>query len=180
MAQKKFSNKYDIVDNIVTIYIKRRTGELLKTIIDLKNLSKLQKLNSSWHVQWDKKLQGYYVRTCIYLGTINRKPKYKSLLLHSFLMGAKEGEYIDHINHDTLDNRENNLKLGKQQKNTINRKGANKNNISGYRNVSYYDNLFLVQLQIDGKNKLFGKFETLEEANICAVEMRNRYYNEKL
>lgn len=38
------------------------------------------------------------------------RPK-KCLLMHRVVMGANKGERVDHINHDTLDNRSTNLRI---------------------------------------------------------------------
>ena len=77
--------------------------------------------------------------------------------------------------------------LGRRQviadsNNSRNRKSRNKNNKSGYRNVCWdkRENVWLVQLQIDGKCKRVGKFpkDQLEEAGKFAEEMRKKYYGE--
>ena len=45
--------------------------------------------------------------------------------------------YIDHINHNTLDNRLENLRITINNKNSKNRRHKNSNNKTGYRNVFY-------------------------------------------
>ena len=59
-----------------------------------------------------------------------------------------------------------------------NRSGKNKNNTSGYRNVSYIkgEGKYIVQLQVDGKNKRLGEFDDVHEAGKFAEEMRKKYY----
>jgi hypothetical protein len=57
--------------------------------------------------------------------------------LHRWLMTAPKGKVVDHINHDTLDNRRENLRIVDISTNVFNRKGAQKNNLSsGARGVS--------------------------------------------
>ena len=55
--------------------------------------------------------------------------------------------------------------------------------INGYRNVCWIkrENMWVVQLQIDGKNKRLAKFpkDKLEEAGKFAEEMRKKYYGEE-
>jgi hypothetical protein len=86
---------------------------------------------------------------------------------------------VDHIiPKNTLDNRKCNLRVVTKRSNTVNRKGANKNNKTGVRNVSYIESegLYYVQFQIKGKNTLFGKFANLEDAKKCAEENREKVY----
>jgi len=40
-------------------------------------------------------------------------------------------------------------------------------------------NKYIVQLQINGKNTIFGRFKDLEEARKCAEENRKKYYPEE-
>ena len=97
-----------------------------------------------------------------------------------FTMDAKDDEVVDHINHDTLDNTKGNLRCIPWKNNSTNRKSRNSNNKSGYRNVSWSknENKWLVQLQINKKNTVLGKFvyEDLDKAGQFAEEMRQKYY----
>jgi len=173
---KKFRNEYKIVDDVVIIYIKRRTGEILETLIDLEDFPRIKELDYSWYVQWDKKLKSYYARTSVLLGRENGIGKRKSLLLHSFIMDAQKGQYVDHKNHNTLDNRKENLSLGTPQANSVNRKSKNSNNNSGYRNVCWFDKKWVVQISVNGKNLVCGKFDDVDEAGAWAEVMRQKYY----
>lgn len=94
-------------------------------------------------------------------------------------MDAKENEYVDHREpKKTLDNRRSNLRVTTNSKNNRNRKGMNINNKSGYRNVSWRDNGWVVQLQINGKNTVLDKFDDVDEAGAYAEKMRKKYYKE--
>lgn len=90
------------------------------------------------------------------------------------------GILVDHINHDTLDNRKENLRAVESQANTRNRSGRNSNNVTGYRNVMYHKERkktpYHVQLQINGKNTILGRFSDVDEAGKFAEEMRQKYY----
>ncbi len=65
----------------------------------------------------------------------------ESAYMHRVIMNAKKGQYVDHRNHDTLDNRRANLRLCTQSQNMGNRrksagsmyrfKGVRKNNGGG-------------------------------------------------
>lgn len=173
-------NEYKIIDNMVIIYLKKRTGEVFETIIDLDDLEKVKKLNFSWNAAWYKKIGGYYAAATEYLGMINGKPKYKTHLLHRMILSPNDKQCVDHKNHDTLDNRKENLRLSTKVTNSKNRSGKNKNNSTGYRNVSYdkTNDKYIVQLQIDKKNVTLGRFDDVHEAGKVAKEMRKKYYKD--
>ena len=58
-----------------------------------------------WRVFFAKGTKSYYARrhSPMSLG------KRSTIFMHRDVMGAKHGEMVDHINHDTLDNRKSNL-----------------------------------------------------------------------
>ena len=93
-----------------------------------------------------------------------------------------EGQDVDHINNNTLDNRKCNLRISEHKHNTRNRHGRNSNNKSGYRNVCWSkgEQKWLVQLQVNGKSTCLGKFpyDELEQAGKFAEEMRQKLYGE--
>jgi hypothetical protein len=170
-------NEYEIRGDIVAIKLKNRKGEEYETIIDLDDLEKVKSLNLSWSLKMDYKTDRRYCQASEYLGMINGKPKYRTVYLHSVIIDRYK-QHIDHINHDSLDNRKCNLIDEMQQINLINRDGANKNSTTGVRNVSYdkTNKKYIVQLQVNGKNTVFGKFDNLNDAKKCAEENRNKYY----
>lgn len=44
----------------------------------------------------------------------------RPIYMHRLILGAKEGQYVDHVDHDTLDNRRANLRLCSQSENARN------------------------------------------------------------
>ena len=65
----------------------------------------------------------------------NEKYKYKHWELHRFIMNAQKGQCVDHVDHNTFDNRKSKLLISNDNLNLQNRKGANKNSGTGVRNV---------------------------------------------
>lgn len=177
----KLKNNYIIKDEYILIELNRRDGTKIFTKVDLEDLEKIDAFNLSWHSVWNEHLKSYYVRATKYMGTFDGKPKYKMVYLHRVVMDASENEDIDHINHDTLDNRKSNLNKTPTHINLINRKGKNKNNTSGYRNVSWSESeqKYIVQLQINGVNTKLGSFVDVDEAGKFAKKMRQKYYIKK-
>lgn len=74
------------------------------TVIDDDDLYLAEQFN--WNAKQDK--QTFYAKTNI------KRPdtaKYTTIHLHRLIMKAKQGEQIDHINGDGLDNRKSNLRI---------------------------------------------------------------------
>lgn len=81
------------------------------------------------------------------------------ILLHRFLLGAKKGQEIDHINRNPLDNTRKNLRFCTRSENNHN-KGLNKNNSSGYKGIYWHKGAkkWLGQIMLDGKRINIGLF----------------------
>jgi hypothetical protein len=177
---KKGMNKYEIKGDIAIIYMTRKNGEIIKTKIDAEDLPKVVALDLSWHCRWSPITESYYAMAGEYIGLRNGHSSYKIYYLHSVVMDVEDGSIVDHIDTNTLDNRKRNLRMVSHQNNEKNRQGKNKNNTSGYRNVSWNGYKWIVQLQVDGKNKVLGRFvvDQLDEAGKFAKKMRKKYYGE--
>lgn len=172
---RKGFNEYKICGDYTIIYLKQNNGNILETLIDTEDLQMLIDLDYSWHARWAENIQGYYARTTLRKnGKINgTKP------LHRLIMNATKDMCVDHRKpRETLDNRKRNLRVTTTDKNLKHRKGANKNNKSGYRNVTWSDSYksWIVQLYVKGKNMVWRGFSTPEEANEHAIKMRLKYY----
>ena len=158
-------------------------GDKFDILIDTVDLEMLETLNLSWHVAYYKKIQGYYAcATHYHRNTATVKHWSETILLHRVICNCDTNDniYIDHINHDTLDNRKENLRITINEDNSKNRKSKNSNNHSGYRNVCRIHNKWHVQMQVDGIGTLLKKFplNQLEEAGAYAKEMREKYYGD--
>lgn len=174
--RKKGFNDYKVTGSRTIVYLETREGDIYETIIDTKNLQRLIDIDYCWHLIWEHNIQDYYVKTHVY-EIKDGKRQGKTVYLAKFLMNCPKKFKVDHINHNTLLNVESNLKIVTNSVNLKNRKSANSNNTSGYRNVSLIYGWYRVQLQINGKNRLFEeRFENADEAGKFAKKMRNKYY----
>jgi len=175
-------NKYTIIGNTVIFHIIRRNGDKYNVLIDLEDLTKIDKIGYKIHVGWHRSAFGFYAEIMQYLGMINGKPKYKTLVLHRLIMDEHNANNkIDHIDHNPLNNKKNNLRVTTQKENLKHRSGLNKNNKSGYRNVSWCNESqdWIVQLQDqNGKNHKWKHFEDVHEAGKFAKKMREEWYGE--
>jgi hypothetical protein len=175
-------NKFEIIDDITKIFIFKKDGKVLETIVNTYiYYEKLKNFNVSWFAGLDKYTKTYYVRCSTHnLKDMDGKDIAKTLYLHRYIMNVNDKEYIDHCDHDTLNNLISNLRIIGKKENAENRSSINSNNTSGYRNVCWDKsrNKWIVQLQINGKNNILGifEFDKLDKAGIFAKEMREKYY----
>lgn len=65
---------------------------------------------------------GVYAMTCMNGTTV---------YMHRLITGAGKGEYVDHLNHSTLDNRRANLRIVGNSENQVNRSKLRSDNTSG-------------------------------------------------
>lgn len=177
MAKKKGNNYIvDTENNIAKLELHRRNEESLWTIIDLEDLERVINYPYTWYAKLNKSIGKYYVYASEYQPKTKRC---KPIFLHQFIMKAN-GKIVDHKNNDGLDNRKSNLRMATDKNNSTNRRSRNKNNSSGYRNVSWSESYgkWIVQMQVNKKNTILGKFDDVHEAGKFAEEMRQKYYGE--
>jgi hypothetical protein len=87
-----------------------------------------------------------------------------TIRMHSIIMGARCGECVDHVNHDTLDNRRNNLRIATHQENHRNQK-TRSDNQTGYKGVTRHRNFFRARIVINGTKIYLGERRTAAEAH---------------
>lgn len=116
--------KYD--DILILNIIDESKNYNFKVYLDYEDFDKVK--NISWYPNYDKN-NIYYIR-----GSIKLK-------LHRFIMNTKQGEVVDHINRNTLDNRKCNLRNVTPQNNTKNCKIYINNN-TGFKGISFENNKY--------------------------------------
>lgn len=120
--------------------------------------------------KWNSHSGGYAVRQegNYYKGTR------KIIYMHQEVMGQK---FIDHINHDKLDNQKKNLRVASKAQNTANI-GLISTNTTGYRGVSKHRNSFHAYIAINKKRINIGYFKTALEAAKARDVMAKKLYGE--
>jgi len=91
----------------------------------------------------------------------------RKISLHRIIMNAPPGKVVDHINHNTLDNRRENLRVCSNSENLANaRKTTNRKTTSKYRGVYYEEglNAWVSRVYKDEKRVYYGVFNTEESA----------------
>lgn len=102
----------------------------------------------------------------------------QTVFLHKLLCPG-DG-YVDHINHDRLDNRRANLRLVDNATNVQNRQGAQRNSKSGVRNVCWHkkSGKWLVQLSVRGRYVYVGLYDDLGDAARAASTARQEHFGQ--
>jgi hypothetical protein len=120
---------------------------------------------------WYAQARGGYPATCSPM--VDYKPG-RIVLLARVIMQPKDGEVVDHIDGDTLNNRRSNLRVVTQAVNTQNRTRHQKSNTSGFRGVHWYKSKSKWQAyaSIGRKRANLGYFDSAAEAGKAACEWR--------
>lgn len=83
--------------------------------------------------------------------------------MHQVIAEPGRGLDVDHINGDGLDNRRCNLREATRQQNLANRR-AHRNNKTGIKGVWRHGLKWRASIQVDGKTRHLGGFDTPEDA----------------
>jgi hypothetical protein len=86
--------------------------------------------------------------------------------MHRLIIGAKQGDFVDHINMDSLDNRRSNLRIvtrGESQRNTRPAKGRDVKGVYAIRRKGR-SLRWRAEYWMDGKHRYLGQYENREDA----------------
>jgi len=159
-------NKYEIRGNTVVIYLHRRDGIDIETVIDREDLQKAQEFKGAWYANWANK-KTFYVH-----GTTMVDGKYAKIHFHRWIMDCPDGLHVDHINHDTLNNKRENLRNVTRTINNQNK--TEKVNSSGFSGVSWHKHTgkWQSRIMVNKNNIYLGLFSDIKEAGEAARKAR--------
>lgn len=148
--------------------IKLTQGQV--ALVDNEDFERVINFKNKWYAQ--KSSDGFYAKARI---------KDKKILMHRIIMGVTDSAIkVDHINHNTLDNRKENLRVCTNAENGRNRK-INRDNTTGYKGVvcfSYDKTKFIAQIKFQNKQRRIGMFKTAKEAAIAYNEKAKELFGE--
>lgn len=143
-------------------------------LIDTDDLEKVKKAGS-WGVYRSETNKSFYA-----LGKIkNNQGKWTTIYMHRYIMGAKKpSEIIDHVFHNTLDNRKKFLRSVNHSKNAQN-STIRSDSTSGVTGVNWNkrQNKWIARISAEGINYNLGYFATLEEAKQARLEAEKKYHS---
>lgn len=151
----RFSQKYEMENDITYIYIKNQGG-FKKAIIDTEDIDKCKKIGI-----WSLTKDGYVIncKTGIYL--------------HRLIMDCPDDLEVDHIYHNLLDNRKSQLRLATSSQQKMNTR-LRKDNRAGHRGI-YFDTdrqKWAVHLK-DGDRRVTKRFDSYDEAEkYCDLKLQ--------
>ena len=108
-----------------------------------------------------------------------RNGKYQETM-HRLIMGLQRGNplQVDHVNHDTLDNRRGNLRVVTPEQNQRNRRTP-KNNTTGYKGVFRdWRGMYRATIMYGGRIHSLGYRKTAEEAYALYVAAAKEHHGE--
>lgn len=158
---KKKYNKYDLSGEYGIGYTFK--GE--EFLFDLEDYDKIK--DYCWHNNGAGYIEGRDTNTGL------------SVFMHRLIMNPDKSEVVDHINHNPLDNRKNNLRICTQHQNTMNCKIPS-NNSSGIKGVTYdnYYKKWVAFIGINHKKKTLGYFTNIDDAIETRLKAEKEYYGD--
>jgi hypothetical protein len=114
-----------------------------------------------------------------YYAIRTKRPENKLIQLHRIVIQAKQGEIVDHINGNKLDNRKCNLRICTKSQNCQNRK-ISKLNKSGFNGVSWNirNKKWVAQIACNNQKIHIGFFNEPIEAAKAFNEAALKYHGE--
>lgn len=155
-------NKYEFTDEYVIGYTSNTNKPFIFDIDDFEKVSK-------YH--WYEETNGY-IRS-------SGKRKEDKISLHRLIMGFPENIGIDHINHNTFDNRKSKLRIATTSQNAMN-SVKRSNNTSGTTGVVWVKdrNKWKSQIKFNGQLIFLGEYDKLEDAEKRRRQAEEEYFGE--
>jgi hypothetical protein len=127
---------------------------------------------SQW--RWHLNASGYATR-CGH----PKRGVYEKLYIHRIVIGAQQGQVVDHINGNKLDNRKGNLRLCNWSQNGFNKGKQSNGRTSQYKGVFKTGNRWGAKIQANGRLYNLGGYATEVEAagayNEAARELHGEF-----
>lgn len=164
-------NRYEVLGDTTIIFATGQKREYA-ILVDTGDLEKILTYPYTWHLN----VKGDCIYAKGFSGVRKGKTNYQ-LNFHRWLLDCKGEDVVDHINHNTLDNRRCNLRIITRSENQQNRKGeAQRGSVSGHRGVGWQEakGKWRSRVCVNGKSYHLGYFDDIEEAKKVVRDARKR------
>ena len=165
-------NDYEVRGDVTAIFLRSKKFGYTETLISTSKLDRAKEFPNSWCLLKNTDSLFYVI------GHLPVKDgKRKDISLHRWITNAPKNLIVDHINHDTLRNTDDNLRFVTNAENGQNRRGASVNSSSGVRGVSWSNtyNKWRSGFKMDGKFHHVGMFDNIDDAEIAVMEARKKF-----
>ena len=155
-------NKYEFSNDGYVIGYTYNTNK--QFIFDADDYEKVSKYH------WYEESNGY-IRS-------SGKKKEDRFHIHRLIMGFPDGMNIDHINHNTFDNRKSNLRIVTVSQNAMNHV-LSARNTSGTTGVVWVKsrNNWKSEIKLNGETIYLGSFNKFDDAEKVRKEAEEKYFN---
>ena len=167
MARPRETNEYTVNGGVVYVDVSTK-----------KHPKAIMKINQE---DWDDIISHGYGRVFAH-NSVGCKSVYAQVMvnrkntpIHRILV--KEGEVVDHINHDSLDNRRCNLRPCTRRQNSMNQK-LRPDNTSGVKGVYKTKWGWQASITVNGKLKYIGHWKEKQKAINARKEAEEKYFGE--
>lgn len=165
-------NKYEVRGEYTAIFLNRKDGTILETLIDTEDLVIADKYPNSW--KSNAKGKRIYIEGKF---TVDGNTKY--VRLHRLILNARPELVVDHINGNALDNRKQNLRevtIGENLQNTF--VVPERKTLSGIKNVYWNDNeqKWQVSIMLKGNTKYIGYYDDINRAKEISLKTRAIFF----
>lgn len=160
---------------IALVHLAPKNGKRFVTIVDIADLEAI----SGWHWRpiFPEGPDGQtYAIACRAIAPGKRQYVY----MHRVILGITDrSTHVDHINHDGLDNRRENIRSGTHQQNHFNRRG-NRDSSSRFKGVFFCSSQrkWTAAIKKDGQRTYLGRFANEEDAARAYDEAAREMFGE--
>ena len=130
-------------------------------IVDIEDFENVNKI--SWHATERRDGKGFYAVSS------------SGIRMHRFLLGAKSGEIVDHVDGNGLNNTRANIRIGTQSQNCVNRKTTPGKHLRGTRPKK---GKWQAYIKYKGKQRSLGYFATENLAHLAYLEEASRLHGD--
>lgn len=148
-------NDYKILGSTTEIYCTHK-GEKVTVLISTEDFNRVASMTNTWWVDADSRGRKYAT------AQLNNQGKRTKIKMHRWITECPMGMEVDHINHDPLDNRRDNLRIVDHSTNLRNVKPRSSTGILGV-----HDNgcgRYAAKVGVNNKSCYLGTVDTIEEA----------------